>query len=159
MSKANKRQVGGNHYRISGSSIELWDLLGPEYVRGLAVKYVSRWRRKGGVQDLEKALHCCEKLCEMIADGAVNSCAHDHVTADGVCRRMLLSMIEHSAIVSLLCWRDEKDIRGVMQIVQLWIAVTQEIDGAQQRDLFETSENAAQQDTDQDVSEVRWRHQ
>ena len=62
---ANETQVGGNHYKQF--QYETWDVildwqLG--YLDGNAVKYLSRWRHKGGVQDLQKALHYIQKLIE-----------------------------------------------------------------------------------------------
>jgi hypothetical protein len=35
------------------------------YLDGNAVKYLSRWRHKGGVQDLKKARHYIDKLIEV----------------------------------------------------------------------------------------------
>lgn len=34
------------------------------YVEGCVIKYVSRWRAKGGVDDLKKAVHFLEILIE-----------------------------------------------------------------------------------------------
>lgn len=61
---ANDRQVGGDHYKTGGA--QHWDMFGPEYLIGCATKYVARWRKKNGVQDLEKALHYSEKLLEIM---------------------------------------------------------------------------------------------
>lgn len=61
--KANARQVGGDHYKTGG--IELWDLFGPESIIFYATRYLQRWRKKNGVEDLEKALHCVQKLREI----------------------------------------------------------------------------------------------
>lgn len=62
---ANETQVGGSHYQ---SSTQHWDvvikLYGPGYLIGNATKYVTRWRKKNGVQDLKKALHYVDKLIE-----------------------------------------------------------------------------------------------
>jgi len=60
---ANERQVGGDHYKTGGT--ELWDLFGPEAIIFYATRYLQRWRKKDGVQDLEKALHCVQKLREI----------------------------------------------------------------------------------------------
>jgi hypothetical protein len=35
------------------------------YLEGNVVKYVSRWKQKGGVDDLRKAMHYLEKLIEV----------------------------------------------------------------------------------------------
>lgn len=66
MSEANKYMVGGGHYKRH--TYETWDVildwqLG--YLDGNAVKYLSRWRHKGGVQDLKKAAHYIQKLIEV----------------------------------------------------------------------------------------------
>jgi hypothetical protein len=63
--KANESQIGGTHYK---TKYEHWDLavvipLG--YLEGCATKYVSRWRKKGGIQDLMKAMHYLDKLIEV----------------------------------------------------------------------------------------------
>lgn len=62
--KANDSQVGGNHYK---SQYQHWDLvleLKLDYLTGCATKYISRHRKKNGLQDLEKARHYLEKLQE-----------------------------------------------------------------------------------------------
>jgi hypothetical protein len=62
---ANDKQVGGSHYK---TNIEPWDAIldwGLGYLDGSAVKYLSRWHKKGGVQDIEKAVHFLQKLIEV----------------------------------------------------------------------------------------------
>lgn len=64
---ANDRQVGGTHYRTKPLGVQHWDYCSAcevQYLEGLASKYVSRWRKKNGVVDLEKAVHCLEKRIE-----------------------------------------------------------------------------------------------
>lgn len=63
---ADARQVGGDHYK--GKSIQPWDYIAGNdmgYLEGNVIKYVSRWKGKNGVQDLEKARHYLDKLIEM----------------------------------------------------------------------------------------------
>lgn len=63
---ANDRQVAGDHYKLH--KIQPWDYIasnGLGYFEGNVVKYVSRWRDKGGVADLEKARHYLDKLIEL----------------------------------------------------------------------------------------------
>ena len=62
----NDKQVGGDHYK--SKSIQPWDFIASNnlgYLEGNIVKYVSRWKDKGGIQDLEKALHYLQKLIEV----------------------------------------------------------------------------------------------
>lgn len=61
---ANDKQVGGAHY---SAAYQHWDLMiDMEAPCPLvyASKYVFRWRKKNGLQDLEKAVHCLEKAEE-----------------------------------------------------------------------------------------------
>ena len=63
---ANDIQHGGVHYKQF--RYETWDVIddwGLGYFDGNAVKYLSRWQHKGGIEDLRKAKHYIEKLIEM----------------------------------------------------------------------------------------------
>ncbi len=63
---ANAEQVGGEHYKRQ--AIQTWDYItanGIGYLEGNVIKYVSRWRDKGGVEDLRKARHYLDKLIEL----------------------------------------------------------------------------------------------
>lgn len=63
---ANSRQVGGNHYKTGGE--EHWDRvhrLDLDYFQGQITKYVERWKKKNGVQDLKKAQHFLQKYIEL----------------------------------------------------------------------------------------------
>ncbi|CAB4127074.1 SaV-like [uncultured Caudovirales phage] len=63
---ANDIQHGGTHYKQF--THETWDVIndwGLGYFDGNAVKYLSRWRHKGGVEDLKKARHYIDKLIEL----------------------------------------------------------------------------------------------
>ncbi len=66
MTTANDTQVGGQHYKTK--AIQPWDYIAANqlgYFEGNIVKYVSRWRDKGGVDDLRKAKHYLDKLIEL----------------------------------------------------------------------------------------------
>ena len=63
--KANDVQIGGSHYLVT---IQPWDYIAANnlgYFEGNVVKYVSRWRDKGGIDDLRKAKHYIDKLIEI----------------------------------------------------------------------------------------------
>lgn len=58
-------QVGGVHYKqmsIQPAEFIIKNDLG--FCEGNVVKYVSRWRDKGGVEDLKKARHYINMLIE-----------------------------------------------------------------------------------------------
>jgi hypothetical protein len=63
---ANEIQVAGTHYK--SQAIQPWDyIISNEipYMEGNVIKYVSRWRDKGGLDDLRKAQHYLQKLIEV----------------------------------------------------------------------------------------------
>lgn len=63
---ANANQVGGTHYK--SKAIQPWDYVasnGLGFFEGNVVKYLTRWRDKGGVADLRKAQHYIQKLIEV----------------------------------------------------------------------------------------------
>lgn len=58
----NTYQIGGSHY--NSKNYQHWDFCydaNLPYVQACACKYVSRWRSKNGIEDLQKCLHYVEK--------------------------------------------------------------------------------------------------
>ena len=69
MADPQDRQVGGSHYKDRGiQPIEYMLANDLGYVEGAVVKYVTRWKDKGGTQDLEKAKHLLEFLIEFTGE-------------------------------------------------------------------------------------------
>lgn len=67
---AKDKQVGGDHYQ--GGTMQPFDVIdafGLDFYEGSAVKYLLRWRKKNGVEDLEKAKHYIEILIEREKNG------------------------------------------------------------------------------------------
>lgn len=63
--EANEYQVGGDHY--NNKPYQHWDFVidtNQPYLIACATKYVSRWREKNGLKDLEKAKHYLEKAIQ-----------------------------------------------------------------------------------------------
>jgi len=62
---ANDVQMGGNHYVLK--AIQPWDFIIANnlgYLEGNIIKYVTRHKEKGGIEDLKKAQHYLQKLIE-----------------------------------------------------------------------------------------------
>lgn len=60
------RQVGGNHYKMLAiQPIEYITKNNLGYCEANVVKYISRWRDKGGKKDLEKAKHYIDLLIQL----------------------------------------------------------------------------------------------
>jgi hypothetical protein len=63
--KSFKKQVGGSHYKnykIQPVEFIIKNNIG--FVEGNIIKYILRFKEKGGVQDLEKAKHYIELLID-----------------------------------------------------------------------------------------------
>ena len=61
-----KEQVGGDHY----SKLEIQPAVYAQrnklsYLQGTIIKYVTRYKDKGGVEDLYKAIHTIKLLIEL----------------------------------------------------------------------------------------------
>lgn len=62
---ANDTQIGGTHYKRF--TIQPWDYILANklgFLEGNVIKYVTRWEEKNGIKDLQKAVHCLQKLIE-----------------------------------------------------------------------------------------------
>ena len=67
-------QVGGTHYQhlaIQPNEYITKNNLG--WNEANVVKYITRWRSKGGVEDLRKARHYLDMLIEMACSGSVET--------------------------------------------------------------------------------------
>jgi hypothetical protein len=60
------KQVAGNHYKdLPIQPVQYIHANALGYFEGNVIKYVSRWRKKNGIADLEKAKHYIELLIEL----------------------------------------------------------------------------------------------
>ena len=58
-------QIGGGHYKdMKIQPMEYSMANGLDACQHTAIKYISRFRAKGGIQDLEKAKHCIDMLIQ-----------------------------------------------------------------------------------------------
>lgn len=63
-------QVAGDHYKkLKIQPIEYIHANGIPFAEGSAIKYLTRWRDKGGIKDLEKARHFIDLLIELETRG------------------------------------------------------------------------------------------
>lgn len=85
MSLVDKVQIGGSHYK-EGGTLQHWNMAaanGLGYLESASTKYVTRWRKKAGLLDLEKAGHYHDKLMELAAVGAACP-VQTHVRREGI---------------------------------------------------------------------------
>ena len=128
---ANAKQVGGAHYR---AELQHWDLIeryGIGYLEGCATKYLTRFEKKNGVQDLEKALHYAEKLLELhrdfqaVHEGDGATFARQPrgvVPIEAVHKFVVVNDVNNSAaetaIIYLLRWQTETDLIVAIEAIK-----------------------------------------
>lgn len=124
---ANDKQIGGTHY-AEGGDIQHWDWViinGMGYLEGVASKYVARYRKKNGRQDLEKALHYVQKLQEAFAAGHVSprgQFADKKLTTRQFAERNGLNAAEEVTCKLLATWRGRSDLVQIELLVKNLIA-------------------------------------
>jgi hypothetical protein len=60
------KQTGGTHYsNLKIQPVQYIHANGIGFCEGNVIKYVTRWRDKGGISDLEKARHYIDMLIEL----------------------------------------------------------------------------------------------
>lgn len=65
LSKPEEIQVGGSHYKGLAIQPMRYSMLnGLNACQHTAIKYITRYRDKGGIEDLKKAIHCIELLIQ-----------------------------------------------------------------------------------------------
>jgi hypothetical protein len=63
-------QIGGGHYKeLAIQPVEYIHKNNLGFIEGCVVKYVTRWRNKGGIDDLRKAVHFLQILIELESGG------------------------------------------------------------------------------------------
>ena len=70
MTRANETQIGGEHY-LYPPRFQLWDVLTAwnlGWLESNIVKYLYRYKEKGGLADLKKAKHYLDKLIETVEE-------------------------------------------------------------------------------------------
>lgn len=61
-----KEQVGGDHYsKLAIQPVEYINANKLTYLQGNVIKYVTRYKDKNGVEDLQKAKHYIDLLIEL----------------------------------------------------------------------------------------------
>lgn len=61
-----QHQEGGEHYKnLAIQPVEYIHKNGIGFCEGCAIKYLTRWRAKGGIEDLKKARHFIDLLIDL----------------------------------------------------------------------------------------------
>lgn len=110
---ANDIQHGGDHYK-KGGALQHWDIVARNkinYLEGCGSKYVSRWRDKNGLEDLEKAGHYIEKSIELIDQiGYRPGGVVPHEEIETFCLTLKLDNNETGFMYCVLRWETREDL-------------------------------------------------
>ena len=61
-----REQVGGDHYsKLAIQPVTYINANGLSYLQGNVIKYVTRYKDKNGIEDLQKAKHYIDLLIEL----------------------------------------------------------------------------------------------
>lgn len=64
-----KQQVGGDHYKsMAIQPVEFILANGLGFCEGNVIKYICRYKQKGGIQDLKKVVHYAELLIKQLEE-------------------------------------------------------------------------------------------
>ena len=120
-------QVGGSHY--FDKPYQPWDFIldiGAGYCEGNIIKYISRWRDKGGPVDVRKALHYAERLCEFWSGQALReglSWSLDSIVYRYVSENSIpdedAHIIRHAAL-----WSNADDLERLVRLLRQHSALT-----------------------------------
>ena len=67
--KATDKQIGGKHYKdFKIQPIEFITKNKLSFIQGCVVKYICRFDKKNGKEDLEKIIHYCELQKELLGE-------------------------------------------------------------------------------------------
>ena len=115
-------QVGGAHYDNKDKP-QHWDLIDEfkvPYLEGTATKYLCRWKKKNGKEDLLKALHYVNKIFDLY------SCKNGRMSRVNVPYLDVYEFLENSEITCvktreafslLLRWKDDFDLRFTIRLI------------------------------------------
>ena len=60
------KQEGGTHYnKLKIQPVEYIHANNIPFIEGSIIKYATRWKDKGGIEDLKKIIHFAELLIEL----------------------------------------------------------------------------------------------
>jgi len=116
--RVNDTQIGGEHYK---TGYEHWDLVNKiplGYLEGCSTKYVTRWRKKGHMEDLQKALHYLDKLIEVATYDLYRNCTHIGDEVHRFTEANCLTDLEYRYIFLLCTYQSRYDLSNARHILQ-----------------------------------------
>ena len=153
MSQVNKQQVGGSHYQ-NLQNFHHWDIvlkLRVPYLEACSTKYVTRWRKKDGMRDLQKALGYLNKLEEYSSDNPhtlpkriQQELPYIRAQVAEMARANGLNDIERAYIERLCVWTELEELAAARELLFLLMdeAEARATEGAKPVPLTEENKHA-----------------
>lgn len=121
MQSANQHQEGGSHY---AAKYQHWDFvrqcLAGRYLEGNLTKYIARWRKKNGLQDIRKAIHYLEKIRELHLSYLLDP-PHRLPHSDAIdefCSENDLGPLESRVMFLCATWENAQDLLDLKTVLQ-----------------------------------------
>lgn len=115
---SNSYQVGGDHYK---ASYQHWDFaieVPLSYLEAATTKYVVRHPKKGGVEDLKKALHYLNKLVEVaFRQSRAMPYAETLASVQMFSRANALGALERRYVEILSTWEDVAELEYARELL------------------------------------------
>lgn len=123
MTDVNDKQIGGDHYKKASFQPWDWNRYGVGGLEWTAIKYITRFKNKDGIQDLEKAKHYIEKTYYEYADhGLINNSRRRPVSEmrtlfGSFAEQNQLNETQRVAVWNILQWHNELSLKLCMQCI------------------------------------------
>ena len=122
MASADEYQVGGSHYK--NNEFQHWNLVATiplDYFVGNTTKYVCRWRKKNGLNDIKKALHYLNKLMELSPTPAARHLSYKEIVTEvgRFSDANKFSDLERAYVRGLCTWQTKEDLMAAREILFL----------------------------------------
>lgn len=121
-SQTHVEQVGGSHYQAQYQHWDLIDDCNVSYLEATATKYLDRWEKKNGIQDLQKAITYLQKRisCMSVFD---HHSTMRQFTMRGV--KMLnwfnstnMPAAERDICTVIFFWEEKEDLEQAVKMIQ-----------------------------------------
>lgn len=131
---ASDRQVGGSHYRVKKGGVGHWDYcveVNVPYLEGCATKYLTRWRKKNGLQDLEKVEHFIQKRLESWHThvGILKGANKKEALFKRFCEDNSIPHEERCIIDQVMHWKRPDQLIAAIEMVRKLIIIAKEEEG------------------------------
>lgn len=114
--KATDRQLGGQHYNLPYQPIKFIVENKLNFIQGNIVKYISRYKSKNGLEDLEKAKHYAELGLEL--EGNQNLvCAEGDVLL--YCMANSFSELQRMVILKAVCKEYSQASKEISKLIEI----------------------------------------